>query len=86
MFDMINEYFPIRNRNEQPIKTEHIYSIIEFQSLRMTNQLWIRIRKLSNKNELITIMQLIRGTKVGREQWHNSFFSSYYNANKERNM
>ncbi|CAF4134665.1 unnamed protein product, partial [Rotaria sordida] len=40
MFDMINGYFPIGNKNEQPIKIEHIHSIIEFQSLSMTNELW----------------------------------------------
>ncbi|CAF3076566.1 unnamed protein product [Rotaria sp. Silwood2] len=41
MFDMINEYFPIGNKNEQPIKIEHIHSIIELQSLSMTQKIWL---------------------------------------------
>lgn len=41
MFDMINGYFPSGNKNEQRIKPEHIHSIIEFQSLSMTDKLWV---------------------------------------------
>ncbi|CAF0977290.1 unnamed protein product [Rotaria sordida] len=39
MFDMINGSFPIGNQNEEPIKVEHIHSIIEFQSLSLTDKL-----------------------------------------------
>jgi nicastrin len=42
MFDMINGYFPAGNKSEQLIKPEHIHSIIELQSLSMTNKLWVR--------------------------------------------
>jgi nicastrin len=41
MFDMINGYFPAGNKNEQRILIEHIHSIIELQSLGMTNKLWV---------------------------------------------
>ena len=41
MFDMINKYFPSGNVNEQRILIEHIHSIIEFQSLTKTNQLYL---------------------------------------------
>jgi hypothetical protein len=44
-FDMINGYFPIGNKNEQRIKFEHIHSIIELQSLSMTNKLWVCKKK-----------------------------------------
>ncbi|CAF0779580.1 unnamed protein product [Rotaria sp. Silwood1] len=39
MFDMINGTFPTGNQNEEPIKIEHIHSIIEFQSLSLTDKL-----------------------------------------------
>lgn len=41
MFDIINGYFPMGSKNEQPIKVEHIHSIIEFQALTMNEQLWL---------------------------------------------
>jgi hypothetical protein len=42
MFDMINGYFPSGHKNEQRILVEHIHSIIELQSLSMTEKLWVR--------------------------------------------
>jgi hypothetical protein len=36
---MINGYFPAGHKNEQCILIEHIHSIIELQSLSMTNKL-----------------------------------------------
>ena len=42
MFDMINKDFPISNQNEEPIEVEHIHSIIEFQSLSLTDKLSVR--------------------------------------------
>ncbi len=41
MFDMINGYFPAGSKNEQRILVEHIHSIIELQSLSMTNKIWV---------------------------------------------
>ena len=41
MFDMINGYFPAGNQDEQRISIEHIHSIIELQSLSMTEKLWV---------------------------------------------
>ncbi|CAF3416527.1 unnamed protein product [Rotaria socialis] len=41
MFDMKNGDFPLGNKNEQPIETKHIHSIIEFQSLSMNSELWL---------------------------------------------
>ncbi|CAF3704592.1 unnamed protein product [Rotaria socialis] len=39
LFDMKNGNFPTGNRNEDPIRSEHIHSIIEFQSLSLTDKL-----------------------------------------------
>ncbi|CAF4625431.1 unnamed protein product, partial [Rotaria magnacalcarata] len=39
LFDMKNGDFPTGNRNEDPIRSEHIHSIIEFQSLSLTDKL-----------------------------------------------
>jgi nicastrin len=39
MFDMINGYFPAGDKNEERIKIEHIHSVIEFQSLSLTDKL-----------------------------------------------
>ena len=41
MFDMINGYFPAGNKAEQRILVEHIHSIIEFQALSMTENVWV---------------------------------------------
>lgn len=43
MYDMVNGNFPTGNKNEQPINVEHIHSIIEFQSLSLTNNISVRI-------------------------------------------
>ncbi|CAF1000453.1 unnamed protein product [Rotaria sp. Silwood1] len=51
MFDMINGYFPIGNKNEQPIKIEHIHSIIELQSLSMTKKIWLHTHPSSLINQ-----------------------------------
>jgi hypothetical protein len=39
MFDMMNDYFPTGDKNEERIKIEHIHSIIELQSLSITDKL-----------------------------------------------
>jgi hypothetical protein len=41
MYDMIHGYFPYGNKTEQRIKPEHIHSIIELQSLSITDKLWV---------------------------------------------
>lgn len=41
LFDMVNEYFPTGNANEQRIRIEHIHSIIELQALSLTKNIWV---------------------------------------------
>jgi nicastrin len=41
MFDMINGYFPNGDKNEERIKVEHIHSVLEFQSISLTDKLWV---------------------------------------------
>lgn len=45
MFDMINGYFPAGNKAEQRILVEHIHSIIEFQALSMTDNVWVSAKR-----------------------------------------
>jgi hypothetical protein len=54
MFDMINSYFPAGNKKEQRISVEHIHSIIELQSLSMTNTLWVSTKDCLNITVLMT--------------------------------
>ncbi len=42
IYDMNSGYFPAGDKNEQRIKIEHIHSIIEFQSLSLTENLSVR--------------------------------------------
>jgi nicastrin len=41
MFDMTNSFFPAGNNKEQRINVEHIHSVIELQSLGMTEKIWV---------------------------------------------
>ncbi|CAF2656258.1 unnamed protein product [Rotaria sp. Silwood2] len=58
MFDMINGYFPTGGQNEEPIKVEHIHSIIEFQSLSLTDKLSLYAypSKLKNQTFIDTLI------------------------------
>ena len=53
MFDMINGYFPNGDTSEQRIKVEHIHSVIELQSLSMTQDLWVSRAALSKTKTVV---------------------------------
>ncbi|UJR08681.1 hypothetical protein I4U23_012939 [Adineta vaga] len=58
MYDMTKDYFPVGNKNEQRIKPEHIHSIIELQSLSMTDKVWLHSYPSSLVNQ--TFIDILR--------------------------